>query len=98
MAPIPTFYEPVGMKLLRRFLLFSLLQLLHLPANAKEWMRYCNERFGQCADIPPGFVSRSGPANSDGLRFMSPDGALLTVSAGCNALQDSTETTKASWV
>ena len=51
-----------------------------------SWYRYCNERFGQCADIPPGFRNLGEPANSDGLNFVASDGGMLTVSAIYNVL------------
>ena len=57
-----------------------------VPYPMNEWTRYCNRRFGQCSDIPPGFAQQPSPANGDGLVYQHPDGSSLVVSAMWNGL------------
>ena len=56
-----------------------------VPYPKSEWTRYCNRRFGQCSDIPPGFAQQPSLANGDGLAYQHPDGSSLVVSAMWNA-------------
>jgi hypothetical protein len=52
----------------------------------EKWFRYCNARFGQCADIPRNYKSDPPPANGDGLIFRNGKGMVVVVSAMFNAL------------
>ena len=64
-----------------------LLVSVGLAASASagaEWHTYCNERFGQCADIPPNFESDPPPENGDGLIYRDASGMSVTVSAHYN--------------
>jgi hypothetical protein len=74
---------------MRAFPLVLIAALAASPADAAGWLRYCNDRFGQCADIPAGYRSDPPPDNSDGLVFRDGAGMSITVSAMYNAL-DST--------
>jgi hypothetical protein len=68
--------------------LFLVAALAASPACAEGWTRYCNARFGQCADIPHNFRSDPPPVNGDGLVFRDSAGMSITVSAMYNALND----------
>ena len=69
--------------------LFFVSALAASPACAEGWTRYCNARFGQCADIPATYRSDPPPENGDGLVFRDGAGMSITVSAMYNALNDS---------
>ena len=64
------------------------LVLATTAVSAADWNRYCNPRFGQCADIPAGFRADPPPANGDGLVFRDAYGASITISAGYNVMDD----------
>ena len=68
--------------------MFLVAALAATPACAEGWTRYCNARFGQCADIPPNYRSDPPPENGDGLVFRDGAGMSITVSAMNNALND----------
>lgn len=57
------------------------------PVDAADWMRYCNARFGQCADIPDAFRPDPPPENGDGLIFRDAGGMSITVSAMLNVAE-----------
>lgn len=48
--------------------------------------RYCNERFGQCVDVPAGLAAAPAPVNGDGASFrgLDDDAFTMTVSARHN--------------
>ncbi len=57
------------------------------PSHAQEKYRaYRNERLGATADVPRDWKAGQPPANGDGLRFTSPDGAaFISVSGSFNS-------------
>ena len=57
------------------------------PVEAADWVRYCNARFGQCADIPSAFRPDPPPENGDGLVFRDGGGMSITVSAMYNVTE-----------
>jgi len=52
-------------------LLFAVIALV-APANAQEWGRYDNDRFGYSIAVPPGFVGQGQSQNGDGQAFVLP--------------------------
>ena len=64
--------------------LFVVAALAASPVRAEGWTRYCNARFGQCADVPPNFRSDPPPENGDGLVFRDGAGMSITISAMYN--------------
>jgi hypothetical protein len=73
---------------MKAFSLFVVAALAASPVYAAGWTRYCNARFGQCADIPPNYRSDPPPFNGDGLVFRDGSGMSITVSAIYNVLDD----------
>jgi hypothetical protein len=59
-----------------RWLSALIVALLVSPVLATDWGHYVNERFGVEADVPPGFVPGTPPANGDGLGFSTPTSRL----------------------
>ena len=55
-------------------------------AAADDWRSYQNDRYGTTIDYPPIFTPLPPPANDDGRRFQSADGAAFRVYASYNVL------------
>ena len=66
-------------------LIFFLLILNSIEVLSDEqWIHYCNERFGQCADIPANLKKMRPPDNGDGQTFVSTDGFKVSIWASWN--------------
>ncbi len=49
------------------------------PAEAAQWLRYQNDRYGTTIDYPDQFKAAPPPDADDGRTFISPDGAEFSV-------------------
>jgi uncharacterized protein (UPF0333 family) len=59
-------------------------------AQAADWQKYANGRFGVVIDVPPNFVQWGDvPANNDGLTFVSSDGVAKLLVWGNNIVAES---------
>lgn len=74
-----------------RALLFACLVLFALPAQAGDWMRYDNARFGYAVAVPPDFLWEPEADNGDGRVFRSPRGTQVLRVYGGNVLDPSFE-------
>jgi hypothetical protein len=72
--------------------------LFALPARAVDWMRYCNARFGPCADIPKSFHAGPEPENGDGLVFTDAAGAEISVYGSWNLPEQGPTFERQSWL
>ena len=61
--------------------------LIALPAAAKSWRTYRNERFGTKIEYPDRFRSGRPPDNGGGLAFTSQDGAKFSIWGSLNVLE-----------
>ena len=69
----------------RRVLLLAALVALPSVAHAQEaWATYRNTRFGTSVEYPARFRPGRPPDNNDGLSFIAPDGATLSVWGSLN--------------
>jgi hypothetical protein len=68
------------------------------PVEAADWLRYCNARFGQCADIPGAFRSDPPPENGDGLIFRDGLGMSIAVSAMYNVTEATLASERESYI
>lgn len=59
---------------MRAFLLAVVLLLISGPAQAQDWGRYENARFGYAIDVPTGFVGEGESQSGDGQVFRSETG------------------------
>lgn len=74
-------------------LLFSGMMLISITcsvvmAEAQEYARYCNARYGFCISHLSRFAMEPSPANSDGRRFFDGKGLSMTASGINNVLDD----------
>ena len=71
--------------------LVLLLASTALAFAGQQYQTYFNDRFGVTADVPHGWTSGDEPANNDGLRWTSPDGAAEVAVYGGFQVLDSLE-------
>jgi len=75
---------------LKRIIVFTIVFACAENSIAQEILgRYCNARFGQCADVPRSYKSDPPPANGDGLIFRDGKGMVVVISAMYNASDSS---------
>jgi hypothetical protein len=77
---------------LRRFtigIVFLILACSSLFADSQSYVKYCNERYGFCLELPNHLVTEPPPVNGDGRRFHDDKGFLL-IASGINNVLDET--------
>jgi hypothetical protein len=95
MFSLSAFFAYLKIPCRRHYSLFILgititLLFTHVPAaNAQEYVKYCNGRFGFCVDYPDDLGIEPPPANDDGRKFYDSNGFEMTVS-GVNNVLDGT--------
>lgn len=76
---------------MRSFLLATLLLLFFGPAQALDWGRYENTRFGYAIDVPAGFGGEGESQSGDGQVFRSETGTASLHVWGGHVLEGSFE-------
>lgn len=69
-------------------LAFLFLVMLAAAADAQQYSRYCNDRYGFCVDYPGGLEMEPPPVNGDGRGFHDQHGFSMTASGANNAFDD----------
>jgi len=80
--------------------LFVIFLIFFCDANklfaVEQWYHYCNQRFGQCVDVPVNLKKAPSSENGDGQTFLSNDGLKVSIWASWNINNyDAKETLKA---
>jgi hypothetical protein len=76
---------------MRAFLLAALLLFAAWPAQAQDWERYENLRFGYAIDVPAAFVGEGESQSGDGQVFRTEDGTASLHVWGGHVIDESFE-------